>query len=54
MNKRYKDYFFYFHATEENKNFILEKVKQTNIDNLDVASDESIKSKILSSSVFAV
>ncbi len=54
MNKRHADYFFYFHATEENKNFILEKVKQTNIDNLDVASDESIKSKILSSSVFAV
>ena len=54
MNKRYKDYFFYFHATEENKNFILEKVKQSNIDNLDVASEESIKSKILSNSVFAV
>ena len=54
MNKRYKDYFFYFHATEENKNSILEKVKQSNIDNLDVASGESIKSKILSNSVFAV
>ena len=54
MNKKYKDYFFYFHATEENKNFILEKVKQSNIDNLDVASEESIKSKILSNSVFAV
>ncbi len=54
MNKRHKDYFFYFHATEESKNFILEKVKQSNIDNLDVASEESIKSKILSNSVFAV
>ena len=54
MNKRHQDYFFYFHATEENKNFILEKVKQSNIDNLDVASEENIKSKILSNSVFAV
>ena len=54
MNEKHKDYFFYFHATEENKNFILEKVKQSNIDNLDVASEESIKSKILSNSVFAV
>ena len=54
MNKRHEDYFFYFHATEENKNFILEKVKQSNIDNLDVASEESIKSKIISNSVFAV
>ena len=54
MNRKNQDYFFYFHATEENKNSILEKVKQSNIDNLDVASGESIKSKILSNSVFAV
>jgi len=54
MNKRHEGYFFYFHATEENKNFILEKIKQSNIDNLDVASDENIKSKILLNSVFAV
>ena len=54
MNKRNEGYFFYFHATEENKNFILEKIKQSNIDNLDVASEENIKSKILSNSVFAV
>ena len=54
MNRKNEDYFFYFHATEENKNSILEKVKQSNIDNLDVVSGESIKSKILSNSVFAV
>ena len=54
MNKRHEDYFFYFHATEENKNFILQKVKQSNINNLDVVSEENIKFKILSNSVFAV
>ncbi len=54
MNKRNKDYFFYIHATEENKNFILDIVKKLNIDNLDVASQENIKSKILNNSVFAV
>ncbi len=54
MNKKHEDYFFYFHATEENKNFILEKIKKSNIDNLDITSDENIKSKILSNSVFAV
>ena len=54
MNKRNEGYFFYFHATEENKNSILENIKQSNIDNLDVASEENIKSKILSNSVFAV
>ena len=54
MNKKNEGYFFYFHATEENKNLIIEKVKKLNINNLDVASEENIKSKILSNSVFAV
>ena len=31
MNKKHKDYFFYFHATEENKNSILNIIKQKNI-----------------------
>ena len=54
MNKKHYGYFFYFHATEENKNLIIENIKKSNIENLDVASDENIKSKILSNSVFAV
>jgi lipid-A-disaccharide synthase len=54
MNKKHDGYFFYFHATEENKNLIIENIKNSNIENLDVASDENIKSKILSNSVFAV
>ena len=54
MNKRHNNYFFYLHATDENKSFILDKIKQSNINNTDVASDENIKFKILSNSVFAV
>ena len=54
MNKKHDGYFFYFHATEENKNLIIEKIKNSKIENLDVASEENIKSKILSNSVFAV
>jgi len=54
MNKRHDDYFFYLHATDENKNLILENIKQSNIDNLDVVSEENIKLKVLSNSVFAV
>ena len=54
MNKKHYNYFFYLHATEENKNFILKYIKNSNIQNIDVASEESIKSKILSNSVFAV
>ena len=54
MNKKYKEYFFYIHATEENKNLILEKIKNFDFDNTDVISEENIKSKILSKSIFAV
>ncbi|WP_075506667.1 lipid-A-disaccharide synthase [Candidatus Pelagibacter communis] len=54
MNKKYNEYFFYIHATEENKSLILEHVKKYNFDNIDIVSDENIKSEILSKSIFAV
>jgi len=54
MNKKHNDFYFYFHATDENKNLIFSEIKKFNIENVDVVSDESIKSKILSNSIFAV
>ena len=54
MNEKFKEYLFVFHATDENKNTIIEKLKNTNITNIEVICDESIKSQILLSSVFAV
>ena len=54
MNKKHNEYFFYIHATEENKSLILEYVKKYNFDNIDIVSDENIKSEILSKSIFAV
>ena len=54
MNKKHNEYFFYFHATDENKSFILSEIKKLNFENVDVISEESIKSKILSNSIFAV
>ena len=45
MNKRHNDFYFYFHATDENKNLILSEIKKSNIENIDVVSDENIKSK---------
>ena len=54
MNKRELSYSYVFHATDENKEFILDYVKKTNLDNIDVISDENIKSQILSNSIFAV
>ena len=53
MNLKHNEYFFYIHATEENKNLILNKIKNFNFDNIDIVSDENIKSKVLSKSIFA-
>ena len=54
MNDKYNDYLFVFHATDENKNYINDNIKRTNLDNIEVISDENIKSQILSNSLFAV
>jgi len=54
MNDKYNDYLFVFHATDENKNYINDNIKEANLNNIEVISDENIKSQILSSSVFAV
>ena len=54
MNNKFNDYLFVFHATEENKNYINDNIKTINADNIQVISDENIKSQILSNSVFAV
>ena len=54
MNKKNLDYLFVFHATDENKEFIINKIKNTNSENIDVISDENIKDQVLSNSIFAV
>ena len=54
MNKQNLDHLFVFHATDENKEFIVNKVKKTNLDNIDIISDEDVKDQVLSNSIFAV
>jgi len=54
MNKKNFSYSYVFHATDENKEFIVNHVKQTDLNNIDVISDDNIKSQILSNSIFAV
>ena len=54
MNDKFNDYLFVFHATEENKNYINNNINTSNLDNVQVISEENIKSQILSNSVFAV
>jgi lipid-A-disaccharide synthase len=54
MNKKDFSYSYVFHVTDENKEFIVNHVKQTDLNNIDVISDDNIKSQILSNSIFAV
>ena len=54
MNKKFNDYSFVFHATDENKNFIVNYLKKIILKNTQVISDDNIKSKVLSNSIFAV
>jgi len=54
MNKRFNDYIFVFHATNENKDSINNFMTNYNFDNCEVISDENIKNQILSNSIFAV
>jgi len=54
MNNKYPDYFFIFHSTDENKKLIMNYFENADFKNIDVISDEDIKTQILSKSVFAV
>jgi lipid-A-disaccharide synthase len=54
MNKRFNNYIYIFHTTSENKNLINDFLKKELLINYQVISDDKIKSKILSKSVFAV
>ena len=54
MNKKFDNFTFVFHATDENKNLISGKINSINLKNVEVISDENIKKQILNKSIFAV
>ena len=54
MNKKFNNFTFVLHVTDENKNSIIDKVKNINLENIEVISDENIKKQILNKSIFAV
>ena len=54
MNNDNLNYSFIFHATEENKDQIVNYIKNKEFKNIDVISDENMKREVLSSSIFAV
>ena len=45
MNAKFNQYYFIFHATDQNKDLIKDELKKFN--NVEVISDESIKFQIL-------
>ena len=54
MNKKFNEYLFVFHATEDNKDEINKKLKNNNLANIEIISDKNIKSEVLLNSIFAV
>ena len=54
MNKKNHNYNFVIHATDENKEIIINHIKERKFNNIEVVSDDLIKSQILSNSTFAV
>ena len=54
MNTKFNNLTFVFHATDQNKNLISEKISYVNLKNVEVISDENIKKQILNKSTFAV
>ena len=54
MNNRYNDFTYVFHSTKEYSGLIQAYIKESNLNNCEVISDNKIKSHILKKSVFAV
>ena len=54
MNEKYNDFTYVFHSTKEHFNFILNHIKESNLSNCEVISDNKIKSHVLKKSVFAI
>ena len=54
MNKKFNEYIFVFHSTDEYKDFITAKLNNFHFGNTEVISDKDIKSEILLNSIFAV
>tara|TARA_X000000950_G_C13861198_1_gene638808 strand:+ start:346 stop:1479 length:1134 start_codon:yes stop_codon:yes gene_type:complete len=54
MNKKFNEYTFVFHSTDENKDLIQKMLNDFHLENTEVVFDKDIKSAILLNSIFAV
>ena len=54
MNEKYNDITYVFHSTKEYSQLMQSFVKESNLSNCEIVSDDKIKSHILQKSIFAV
>ena len=54
MNEKFDEYLFILHATDDNKDDIIEKSKAYNFNNVEIVSERNIKSAVLLNSIFAI
>ena len=54
MNKRYEDFLYVFHSTKDQRSNLENIIIKSQIDNIEIISDEKIKDYILKKSIFAV
>jgi len=54
MNSNESNYSFVFHATDENKDQLVDFIKNKDLKNIYIISDENLKKEILTNSIFAV
>ncbi len=54
MNKKKNNYNYIFLATESSKDYLLKIIKKNNFENVDIISDEKIKTATIKKSIFAV
>ena len=54
MGEKYKDITYVFHSTKEHNKLILSHIKNTELNNCEVISDDKFKAHLLKKSIFAV
>ena len=54
MNKEKNNYNYIFHATENSKNYLSQILKKNNLENVDIISNENIKTAAIKKSIFAI
>ena len=54
MNEEKNNYKYIFHATNDSKEYLSHIIKKNNLENVDIISNENIKTAIIKKSIFAI